>query len=69
MIGSHSGKLDESDSARTAQQALEMNLGLRHNMSQKMNLHGGVGTKLANAQSSPDIRAYIGINMRLGTGL
>ena len=25
LIGSHSGKLDESDSARTAQQALEMN--------------------------------------------
>jgi outer membrane protein OmpA-like peptidoglycan-associated protein len=66
LIGSHSGKLDESDSARTAQQALEMNLGLRHDLTKKMNLHGGVGTKLANAQSSPDIRAYVGINMSFG---
>lgn len=66
LIGSHSGKLDESDSARTAQQALEMNLGLRHDVTKKMNLHGGVGTKLANAQSSPDIRAYVGINMSFG---
>ncbi len=66
LIGSHSGKLDESDSARTAQQALEMNLGLRHDLTKKMNLHGGIGTKLANAQSSPDIRAYAGINMSFG---
>lgn len=66
MIGSHSGKLDESDSARTAQQALEINLGLRHDLTKATNLHAGAGTKLANAQSSPDIRAYIGINMNFG---
>jgi outer membrane protein OmpA-like peptidoglycan-associated protein len=66
LIGSHSGKLDESDSARTAQQALELNLGLRHDVNQKINIHGGAGTKLANAQSSPDLRAYVGINMSFG---
>ena len=66
MIGSHSGKLNEDDSARTAQQALEINLGLRHDATKKLNIHGGLGTKLANAQSSPDIRAYVGINMNLG---
>ncbi len=66
LIGSHSGKLDESDSARTAQQALEINLGLRHDWNKKLNIHGGLGTKLANAQSSPDVRAYVGLNMNFG---
>ncbi len=66
LIGSHSGKFNESDTARTAQQALEINLGLRHDATKKINIHGGLGTKLANAQASPDVRAYIGLNMNFG---
>jgi outer membrane protein OmpA-like peptidoglycan-associated protein len=66
LVGSHTGKLDESDSARKAQQALELNLGLRHNATQTFNLHGGVGTKFANAQASPDIRAYVGAYVHFG---
>ncbi len=66
LVGSHSDKLDESDSARKAQQALEFNLALRHDWSKSLNIHSGLGTKLANAQSSPDIRAYLGLNMNFG---
>ncbi len=66
LLGSHSGKLDESDSARQAQQALEMNLGLRNDFSKTVNIHGGLGTKFANAQASPDIRAYLGVHMQFG---
>jgi outer membrane protein OmpA-like peptidoglycan-associated protein len=66
LIGSHSGKFDESDTARSAQQALEFNLGLRHDWNKTVNMHGGLGTKLANAQSSPDVRAYVGVNMSFG---
>lgn len=66
LMGSHSGKLNEDDSARKAQQALEVNLGLRNDWSQRLNLHGGLGTKLANAQASPDIRVYLGLNMNFG---
>lgn len=66
IIGSHSGKMNEDDAARKAQQALELNLGLRHDWSKFTNIHGGLGTKLANAQSSPDLRAYIGINFNFG---
>lgn len=66
LIGSHSGKLDESDSARKAQQATEFNLGLRHDFTKTFNIHGGLGTKFANAQASPDVRAYVGMHMQFG---
>lgn len=66
LVGNHSGKLNEDDSARKAQQATELNVGLRHDWSKSFVVHGGLGTKFANAQSSPDIRAYIGANMSFG---
>ncbi len=66
IIGSHSGKLNEDDSARKAQQATEANLGFRNEWSKKINIHGGLGTKLASAQASPDLRAYVGLNMSFG---
>ena len=66
IVGSHSGKLNEDDSARKAQQATEANLGFRNEWSKKLNIHGGLGSKLASAQASPDLRAYIGLNMNFG---
>lgn len=66
LVGSHSGKLDESDSARKAQQALELNLGLRHDFTKTVNMHGGLGTKFFNAQASPDVRAYVGVYVQFG---
>lgn len=57
---------DGTDSVKTAQQALELGLGLRHQWAQAITLHGGLGTKLADAQSTPDIRAYIGLNYQFG---
>ncbi len=66
FVGSSSGKLDESDSARKAQQAAELNLGLRHEFTKTVNMHGGLGTKFANAQASPDVRAYVGVYVQIG---
>ncbi len=66
FVGSSTGKLDESDSARKAQQAAELNLGLRHEFTKTVNVHGGLGTKFANAQSSPDVRAYLGVYVQFG---
>lgn len=51
---------------KRSQQALEWGLGLRHEWSKALNIHGGVGTKLADAQSSPDFRAYVGVNLQFG---
>lgn len=66
FVGSSTGKLDENDSARKAQQAAELNLGLRHDFTKKVNMHGGLGTKFANAQASPDVRAYVGVYVQFG---
>ncbi len=66
LVGSHTGKLDESDTARKAQQAFEINLGLKHEVAKTFNIHAGLGTKLANAQSSPDIRAFVGAYVNFG---
>ncbi len=66
LMGSRTGKLNEDDSVRKSQQALEVNLGFRHDGSKKWNIHGGAGTKLADAQSSPDVRAYAGLNYQFG---
>lgn len=66
LNGSTSDRIGDDDSARKSQQSLEFDLGLRHDWSKKMNLHGGVGTRLANAQATPDIRAYAGLNYQFG---
>lgn len=66
LMGSRTGKLNEDDSIRKSQQALEVNLGLRHEWSKILNVHAGAGTKLADAQSSPDVRAYAGVNYQFG---
>jgi outer membrane protein OmpA-like peptidoglycan-associated protein len=55
-----------ADSVKTAQQALELALGLRHDLSKTILLQGGAGTKLADAQATPDVRAYAGINFQFG---
>ena len=66
LNGSHPGG-SGSDSVKTAQEALELDLGLRHNWSKATVVHGGVGTKLSDAQSTPDLRAYIGVNYQVGS--
>lgn len=66
LMGSRTGKLNEDDSTRKSQQALEVNLGFRHEIAKIWNVHGGAGTKLADAQSSPDVRAYVGLNYQFG---
>lgn len=65
LVGSSTGKLDENDTARKAQQALELNLGLRHDYTRTFFIHGGLGTKFLNAQSSPDLRAYFGLYVQM----
>ena len=55
-----------TDSVKTAQQALELDLGLRHDWTKTTLLQGGFGTKLNDAQATPDVRAYVGINFQVG---
>lgn len=59
--GSSSGGAG-TDSVKTAQSALELGLGVRHEWSKALTLQGGGGMKLADAQASPDIRLYAGFN-------
>ena len=54
------------DSVKTAQQAFELGLGLRYHWSKESIVHVGAGTKIADAQSTPDIRAYLGLNYQMG---
>jgi outer membrane protein OmpA-like peptidoglycan-associated protein len=65
LNGSISGRTND-DSAKKSQQALELGLGLRHEWSKNLNLHAGLGTKLADSQATPDIRAYGGLNFAVG---
>lgn len=55
-----------TDSVKTAQQALELGIGLRLQWSKETVVHVGGGTKLNDAQSTPDVRAYIGMNYLMG---
>ncbi len=63
---SRTGKLDEDDSVRKSQQAMEFNIGLRHEWTKNLDMHFGGGTKLADAQSSPDMRVFAGMNYQFG---
>ncbi|MEQ1721705.1 MAG: OmpA family protein [Pseudobdellovibrio sp.] len=65
LNGSISGRTND-DSAKKSQQALEVSIGLRKEWSKNLNLHAGLGTKLADSQATPDIRAYGGINFAVG---
>lgn len=55
-----------TDSVKTAQQAMELGIGLRHQWSKETIVHAGGGTKLADAQSTPDLRVYAGLNYIMG---
>lgn len=57
---------DPGDSTKAAQTALEFTAGLRNEWSKALNLHAGLGTKVADAQATPDIRAYVGLNYAIG---
>ena len=65
LKGSISGRSND-DSVKSSQQSLEIDLGIRHDWAKNLNLQAGVGTKLADAQATPDIRAYIGLNYQVG---
>lgn len=65
LKGSMSGRTND-DSVKKSQQALELGLGIKHDFSKTLNMHAGVGTKLADAQATPDLRAYAGINFQVG---
>lgn len=66
LNGSTTNRIGEDDSQRKAQQSLEFDLGLRNQWSKTINVHSGLGTRLADAQATPDLRAYIGINYQIG---
>ncbi len=63
---SRTGKLVEDDSVRKSQQAMEFGIGIRHAWSKTLDIQFGGGTKLADAQSSPDGRVYAGVNYQFG---
>jgi outer membrane protein OmpA-like peptidoglycan-associated protein len=64
VLGSISGVTNDENVRRT-QQATEINAGLRRNWDH-FDLHGGLGMRLAEAQASPDVRAYAGLNYQFG---
>ncbi|MGZ3691018.1 MAG: hypothetical protein ACXVAX_05930, partial [Pseudobdellovibrio sp.] len=55
-----------TDSVKTAQTALELDLGIRNDWSKSTTLQAGAGTKLADAQSTPDVHVYAGVNYVMG---
>lgn len=64
LVGSKAAKEVTQDTART-QESSEVTLGLRKAFGDVV-WDYGVGTKVANAQASPDFRAYLGFNMAIG---
>ena len=58
---------EDSSSSIRRQASAEMLLGLKHDLNSKLALHGGVGTELNHAISSPDWRLYIGTNYVIGS--
>jgi outer membrane protein OmpA-like peptidoglycan-associated protein len=58
---------DVNQDTKRTQQGLEWGVGLRHDFSESLHFHGGLGTKLAEAQASPDYRIHAGLNLNFGT--
>ena len=58
---------DVTQDTKRTQQGLEWGVGLRHDFSETLHFHGGLGTKLANAQASPDYRVHVGLNFNFGS--
>jgi outer membrane protein OmpA-like peptidoglycan-associated protein len=54
---------ENSDRLSSSAEAL---LGLKHDINQNFALHGGLGTELQHGISSPDWRAYLGLNWTTG---
>jgi outer membrane protein OmpA-like peptidoglycan-associated protein len=44
----------------------ELTLGIKHDMTHNLAIHGGMGTELVHAQASPDWRIYSGLNYVFG---
>lgn len=58
---------DVTQDTKRTQQGLEWGIGLRNDFSENLHFHGGLGTKLANAQASPDFRVNAGLNFTFGS--
>lgn len=65
--GSSAVSSDVNQDTKRTQQGLEWGLGLRNDFTENANFHFGLGTKLANAQASPDFRVHAGVSYRFGS--
>jgi outer membrane protein OmpA-like peptidoglycan-associated protein len=65
LNGSAFGKASD-ENVRRAQTATEISGGIRNEWSKSVTVHAGVGTRLAEAQASPDLRVYAGMNYSFG---
>lgn len=65
IFGSIPLERTSSDQNRSAS-SLEWIVGAKHDLSQKLAFHAGLGTQMLNGLSSPDWRVYTGINYVMG---
>jgi outer membrane protein OmpA-like peptidoglycan-associated protein len=65
VFGSNPVKKIDTNSDRTASSA-ETLLGIKHDIDTNLSIHGGIGTEIDAGLSSPDWRAYLGINWSTG---
>ena len=65
--GSSAVSSDVTQDTKRTQQGLEWGLGVRNDFAENANFHFGLGSKLANAQASPDFRVHAGISYRFGS--
>jgi outer membrane protein OmpA-like peptidoglycan-associated protein len=65
VFGSNPIKKVSTNSDRTAASA-ESLIGIKHDIDTNLAIHGGIGTELDAGLSSPDWRAYVGINWATG---
>ena len=65
IFGSNPITKVNTNSDRTASSA-ESLMGIKHDLDRNLAIHGGIGTELDAGLSSPDWRAYAGINWAMG---
>ncbi len=62
------GSVPTSSDAPSGQSSFEGLLGVKHDLNDRVALHGGLGTELSAGTSSPDWRFYVGLNYVLPIG-